>query len=110
MTSTLLQDALHADPFVPFALIRAGGGSLPVPHPDYVAHPPYTKTVAVATDTGKVRVLSLDDIVSLEYRPAEPNLFHPEPRFPEQAEAIERMDRVRPSLIHLHEYGRGDLD
>lgn len=62
-----IREALHKEPFEPFAIRLANGRSLPVRHPDFVA-----------VGTRRIIVIAEDDswstvepllIVSLDYRP-----------------------------------------
>ncbi len=59
-----VREALHAQPFVPFALRLADGRALPVPHPDFVAVTPRRVIVGAIDDTWSVveplLIVSLD--------------------------------------------------
>ena len=59
-----VREALHAQPFVPFALRLADGRALPVPHPDFVALTPRRVIVGATDDTWSVveplLIVSLD--------------------------------------------------
>jgi hypothetical protein len=63
-----VREALHARPFVPFALRLADGRSLPVPHPDFVALTPRRVIVGATDDTWSVVEPLL--IVSLDHEGA----------------------------------------
>ncbi len=71
MDITGVREALHAQPFVPFALRLADGRSLPVPHPDFVAVTPRRVIVGASDDTWSVVEPLL--IVSLDH--AAPRLY-----------------------------------
>lgn len=47
MTTEQLHKLIHAAPFVPFVIRLADGQHLPVPHPDFILHPPNTRTAVV---------------------------------------------------------------
>ncbi len=61
-----VRDALHKQPFEPFAIRLADGRSLPVPHPDYVAVGP-RRIIVVAEDSSwsvvePLLIVSLDSM------------------------------------------------
>jgi hypothetical protein len=60
-----VREALHKQPFEPFAIRLADGRSLPVPHPDSVALTPRRVIVGAADDSWTVVEPLL--IVSLDY-------------------------------------------
>lgn len=73
MTTETLQNAIHATPFKPFTLRFADGRSVLVPHPDFIAHRPGSRTAAVAgPDDGTMHV-DLLLVVSLDYPPPSEN-------------------------------------
>lgn len=59
MTTEQLQKAIHAAPFKAFIIRVADGQQLPVPHPDFIAHPPGARTAAVFLPDGTVEVIDL---------------------------------------------------
>jgi hypothetical protein len=60
-----IQEALHKQPFEPFAIALADGRSLPVPHPDFVAvHP---RRIIVVADDGSWSVVEPFLVASLDY-------------------------------------------
>jgi hypothetical protein len=62
---TGIRDALHKQPFEPFALRLADGRSLSVGHPDFVAvHP---RRIIVVNDDSTWRVVKPLLIVSIDY-------------------------------------------
>jgi hypothetical protein len=66
-----IREALHKEPFEPFAIRLADGRSLPVPHPDFVAVSP--RRVIVVADDGSWAVVEPLLIVSLDYASAPGN-------------------------------------
>lgn len=60
-----LREALHKQPFEPFAIRLADGRSLPVPHPDFVALTPRRAIVGAEDDSWAVVEPLV--IVSLDY-------------------------------------------
>ena len=65
-----IREALHKEPFEPFAIRLADGRSLPVPHPDFVALTPRRVIVGAADDSWAVVEPLL--IVSLDYESPKP--------------------------------------
>jgi hypothetical protein len=63
-----VREALHKQPFEPFAIRLADGRSLPVPHRDFVALTPRRVIVAAEDDSWSVVEPLL--IVSLDYTAA----------------------------------------
>ncbi len=59
-----IREALHREPFEPFAIRLADGRSLPVPHPDFVALGPRRIVVVAEDDSWSVieplLIVSLD--------------------------------------------------
>jgi hypothetical protein len=66
-----LRDALHKQPFEPFAIRLADGRSFPVPHPDYVIAIP--RRVIVAAQQASWSVLEPPLIASLDFEPSKPS-------------------------------------
>jgi hypothetical protein len=65
MDITGIREALHANPFKPFAIRLADGRSLPVPHRDFVAlHP---RRIIVIAEDSSWSVIEPILIVSLDY-------------------------------------------
>ena len=60
-----IREALHQQPFEPFVIRLAGGRSLPVPHPDFVALTP-RRVIGGAEDDSWAVVEPLP-MVSLDY-------------------------------------------
>lgn len=60
-----VKEALHRQPFEPFAIQLADGRSLPVPHPDFVAVTP--RRIIVVAEDGSWSVVEPLLIVSLDY-------------------------------------------
>jgi hypothetical protein len=67
MTTEQLQRAIHATLFRPFVLRADDGQQLPVPHPDFIAHPPGTRTVVVTMANGDYEVVDLLLVVGLMF-------------------------------------------
>lgn len=60
-----VREALHKQPFEPFAISLADGRTLPVPYPDFVAvHP---RRIIVISDDGSSSVVEPLMISSLDY-------------------------------------------
>jgi hypothetical protein len=59
MTTEQLRDKIHAVPFLPFYLRLPDGEEVLVPHPDFIAHAPNTRTCVVTTLEGGHRVIDL---------------------------------------------------
>lgn len=59
MTSETLQNRIRATPFHPFALHLADGETVPVPHPEFIAHAPGSRTVFVALGGEDFRFIDL---------------------------------------------------
>jgi len=59
-----IREALHREPFEPLSIRLADGGSLPVPHPDFVALGPRRIVVVAEDDSWSVieplLIVSLD--------------------------------------------------
>jgi hypothetical protein len=66
MTTERLQNAIHTQPFRPFALRLADGRSLHVAHPDFIAHKPGGRTAIVVREDESHDVVDLPLVVSLE--------------------------------------------
>lgn len=69
MTTEKLENAIHAQPFLPFALRVADGRSLRVPHPDVILEVPGGRTAIVAGPDESHDVVGLLLITSLEFDP-----------------------------------------
>lgn len=67
MTTTPLRDALHAQPFKPFAFRLADGRSLPVEHPEFCAYVPGGRTAIVLRSDEGYDLVDLLLVVSLEF-------------------------------------------
>jgi hypothetical protein len=68
MDMARVREALHKQPFEPFAIRLADGRSLPAPHPDFVALTPQRVIVGAQDDSWAVVEPFL--IVSLDYESA----------------------------------------
>lgn len=53
-----IRKLMHAEPFVPFTIHTADGGTLRIPTVDHVAVPPGAKRLFVFADDGSYEVLS----------------------------------------------------
>jgi hypothetical protein len=60
-----IREALHKQPFQPFAIRLADGRALPVPHPDFVAVT--SRRIVVVAEDGSWTVVEPVLIVSLGY-------------------------------------------
>jgi hypothetical protein len=65
-----VRDALHKQPFEPFAIRLADGRSLSVPHPDFVAIAP--RRVIVVAEDASWSVIEPRLIVSLDFGAKKP--------------------------------------
>lgn len=73
MTTEQFQKAIHAAPFRPFTIRAADGQQVKVPHPDFVAHAPGTRTAVVTFPDGTFEVLDLLLVAGLLFeQPATP--------------------------------------
>ena len=59
MTTELLRRTHVARPFQPFTLYTADGVAHPVPHPEFLAHAPGTRTCAVTDQSGLITYIDL---------------------------------------------------
>ena len=73
MRAESLEEAIHAEPFRPFALMLADGTRLPVPHPDFISHPPGARTTVVMGRDESVRILDTALILGIEVLPPVPS-------------------------------------
>ncbi len=60
-----IREALHKQPFEPFAIRMADGRGLPVPHPDFVAVVP--RRIVVVAEDGSWSVVDPRLVASLDY-------------------------------------------
>jgi hypothetical protein len=66
MTTETLQRFTHATPFLPFVIHLADRREIPVPHRDFIAHAPNTRTVVVTYLDSSVEVIDLLLVTSLK--------------------------------------------
>ena len=59
MTTEQIRFAHTSRPFRPFTIHTADGAAHPVPHPEFLAHAPGTRTCAVSDQAGLVSVIDL---------------------------------------------------
>ncbi len=57
MTIEAIKEIVHAEPFRPFKLRLAGGPTISVPHPDYIAFGPKGRTVVVYREDDTFKIL-----------------------------------------------------
>jgi hypothetical protein len=67
MTSELLQAALHAQPFEPFAFRLRGGRFLKITIPDVVAHRPGGQLAIIVKDDESYETIKLESIEGLDF-------------------------------------------
>jgi hypothetical protein len=67
MSSELLQSALHAQPFEPFAFRFRGGRFLKVTTPDVVAHKPGGRVVIIIRDDESYEAIDLAAVEGLDF-------------------------------------------
>lgn len=72
MTTKSLGEAIHAEPFRPFAMNLAGGRQLAVPHPDLIAYVPGGRTAVVVREDESYDVVDLLLVTSLSVAPPAP--------------------------------------
>ena len=68
-----IREAVHRQPFQPFALRLADGRQLLVPHPDFIAVPPVGRRVAVFDHAGALSILEPLLIVSIDFAQTSPS-------------------------------------
>lgn len=61
-----LQEALHATPFRPFVICLADGERIPVPHPDFIAHPPMSRVAVVVDEQERTHYIDVMLVLKLE--------------------------------------------
>lgn len=66
MTIQAIREAAYAEPFRPFALRLAGGPTVKVAHPDYIAFGPKGRTVFVYGANETFKVIDVMLITELE--------------------------------------------
>ena len=62
-----IREAVHAQPFRPFRLRLAGGPTVTVPHPDYIAFGPKGRTVVVCREDDSFKILDTILISEIEH-------------------------------------------
>ncbi len=68
MTLTDIEGALNRVPFIPFDIRLDNGRVLPVPHPDFLSLNADKRTAVIA-EGANFRVVDLERVVSLTFRP-----------------------------------------
>jgi hypothetical protein len=71
MTTEQLRLAHTGKPFRPFTIHTADGLAHPVPHPEFLAHAPGTRTCAVSDQNGLVTVIDLLLVTRITTEPIE---------------------------------------
>ncbi len=66
MTIEAIKEVVHAEPFRPFKLRLAGGPTIPVAHPDYIAFGPKGRTVVVYREDDSFKILDTLLITEIE--------------------------------------------
>jgi len=66
MTIEAIREAVHAEPFRPFKLRLAGGPSIPVLHPDFIAFGPKGRTVVVYREDDTFKILDTLLVTEIE--------------------------------------------
>ncbi len=66
MTIQAIREVTYAEPFRPFALRLAGGPSVKVAHPDYIAFGPKGRTVFVYGANESFKVIDVMLVTELE--------------------------------------------
>lgn len=66
MTIDAIKEAVHAEPFRPFKLRLAGGPTISVMHPDYIAFGPKGRTVVVYREDDSFKILDTILISEIE--------------------------------------------
>jgi hypothetical protein len=71
MTTEQLRLVHTSKPFSPFTIHTADGVPHPVPHPEFLAHAPGTRTCAVSDQSGLVTVIDLLLVTRITTEPVE---------------------------------------
>ncbi len=69
MRTESLHDAIHAEPFRPFALMLADGTRLAVPHPEWIMLPAGARTAVVMEPSERVRILDVALLLGIDVEP-----------------------------------------
>ena len=67
-----LREIIRAAPFRPFWLCLANGSRVFVPHPEWIFHPPGTRTAIVMGPDESVRIIDVALVLELELAPPAP--------------------------------------
>lgn len=73
MTIESIREATHAEPFRPFTLRLAGGPTIKVAHPDFIAIGPKGRTVFVYGEDESFKVVDVMLVTELEMEPSRPS-------------------------------------
>jgi len=68
MTQTNIEGALNRVPFMPFDICLENGRVLHIPHPDFLSLDANKRTAVVA-EGANFRVIDMEHVVSLQFRP-----------------------------------------
>jgi hypothetical protein len=67
-----LDEVIHAAPFRPFTLCLANGTRVKVTHPEWIFHPPGTRTAIWMGRDESVRIIDVGLVVEIELDPPVP--------------------------------------
>ena len=72
MRAENLDELIHAEPFRPFTVCLANGARVEIPHPEWIIHPPGTRTAVVMSPDESVRIIDVGLVVELQVGPPLP--------------------------------------
>ena len=70
MKAENLDELIHAEPFRPFTICLANGARVDVPHPQWIIHPPGTRTAVVMSPDESVRIIDIGLVLELQVGPS----------------------------------------
>ena len=71
MRAENLRELIRAAPYRPF-VIHLANGAIPVPHPEWIFHPPGARTAIVMGSDESIRIIDVALVVELELGPPVP--------------------------------------
>jgi hypothetical protein len=67
-----LDELIRAVPFRPFTICLANGARVDIPHPEWIFHPPGTRTAVVMSPDESVRIIDVGLVLELQLGPPLP--------------------------------------